>query len=93
MGEEDENDDENDDDLNAAEIGDDNDREDDIGIFDDPRSTNIGTVARIAPAGGGLGSNIFNRRERLDVKKPGPFYQNSANNFFLDKVKNILCIP
>ncbi len=34
----------------------------------------------------GLGSHIFNRRGRLDVKKPGPFYPNSANNFFLDKV-------
>lgn len=34
----------------------------------------------------GLGSSIFNRNERLDVKKPGPFYKNSANNFFLDKV-------
>ena len=39
--------------------------------------------------GGGLGSRIFNRNERLDVKKPGPFYKNSANNFFLDKVRNI----
>ena len=29
---------------------------------------------------------IFDRRERLDVKKPGPFYANSQNNFFLDKV-------
>ena len=29
---------------------------------------------------------LFNRRERLDVKKPGPFYTNSPNNFFLDKV-------
>ncbi len=37
--------------------------------------------------GGGLGSNIFNRNERLDVKKPGPFFKNSANNFFLDKVR------
>lgn len=36
--------------------------------------------------GGGLGSRIFNRNERLDVKKPGPFYKNSANNFFLDKL-------
>ena len=39
--------------------------------------------------GGGLGSNVFNRRERLDVKKPGPFFKNSANNFFLDKVINV----
>jgi len=29
---------------------------------------------------------IFDRRERLDVKKPGPFYANSQNNFFLDKL-------
>lgn len=29
---------------------------------------------------------VFNRRERLDVKKPGPFYKNSQNNFFLDKL-------
>merc|ERR1719412_3585587 len=29
---------------------------------------------------------LFNRRERLDVKKPGPFYTNSPNNFFLDKL-------
>lgn len=29
---------------------------------------------------------IFDRRERLDVKKPGPFFANSQNNFFLDKV-------
>ena len=29
---------------------------------------------------------IFDRRERLDVKKPGPFYANSQNSFFLDKV-------
>jgi receptor-type tyrosine-protein phosphatase N len=28
----------------------------------------------------------FNRRERLDVKKPGPFYSNSPNNFYLDKL-------
>ena len=34
----------------------------------------------------GLGSIIFNRRGRLDVKKPGPFYPKSANNFFFDKV-------
>ena len=30
--------------------------------------------------------SVFNRRERLDVKKPGPFYSNSPNNFYLDKV-------
>jgi len=29
---------------------------------------------------------VFNRRERLDVKKPGPFYSNSPNNFYLDKL-------
>ena len=29
---------------------------------------------------------IFDRRGRLDVKKPGPFFENSQNNFFLDKV-------
>lgn len=43
-----------------------------------------GTVNRVR--GGGLESGIFNRNERLDVKKPGPFFPNSANNFFLDKV-------
>ena len=30
--------------------------------------------------------SVFDRRERLDVKKPGPFFTNSQNNFFLDKV-------
>jgi len=30
--------------------------------------------------------SVFNRRERLDVKKPGPFYANSPNNFYLDKL-------
>ena len=30
--------------------------------------------------------SVFNRRERLDVKKPGPFYTNSPNNFFIDKI-------
>ena len=30
--------------------------------------------------------SVFDRRERLDVKKPGPFFTNSPNNFFLDKV-------
>ncbi len=44
------------------------------------------TDASFRARGGGLGSNIFNRNERLDVKKPGPFFKNSANNFFLDKV-------
>ena len=29
-----------------------------------------------------LGSFTFNRKERLDVKKPGPFFRNSENNFF-----------
>lgn len=32
------------------------------------------------------GLTIFSRNERYDVKKPGPFYPNSANNFFLNKV-------
>jgi len=31
---------------------------------------------------------IFDRKERLDVKKPGPFFANSQNNFFLDKLLN-----
>ena len=35
-----------------------------------------------------LGSFTFNRKERLDVKKPGPFYPNSENNFFIKKVRN-----
>jgi len=30
--------------------------------------------------------SVFDRHERLDVKKPGPFYINSPNNFFLDKL-------
>merc|ERR1712064_151882 len=30
--------------------------------------------------------SVFNRRERLDVKKPGPFYANSPNNFYIDKI-------
>jgi hypothetical protein len=30
--------------------------------------------------------SVFDRRERLDVKKPGPFFTHSQNNFFLDKV-------
>ena len=54
--------------------------DDDLLLMANPRM-----VARIAKEGG-LGSNIFNRNERLDVKKPGPFFKNSANNFFLDKV-------
>lgn len=29
---------------------------------------------------------IFSRNERFDVKKPGPFFPNSANNFFLNKI-------
>ena len=33
-----------------------------------------------------LGSFTFNRKERLDVKKPGPFFPNSENNFFFKKV-------
>ena len=31
--------------------------------------------------------SVFNRRGRLDVKKPGPFYTNSPNNFYLDKLQ------
>merc|ERR1719412_667209 len=31
--------------------------------------------------------SVFNRRGRLDVKKPGPFYSNSPNNFYLDKLQ------
>ena len=34
-----------------------------------------------------LGSFTFNRKERLDVKKPGPFFPNSENNFFFQKVR------
>lgn len=30
--------------------------------------------------------SVFDRRGRLDVKKPGPFFTNSPNNFFLDKL-------
>jgi protein tyrosine phosphatase len=33
-----------------------------------------------------LGSFTFNRKERLDVKKPGPFFRNSENNFFFNKL-------
>merc|ERR1719412_627212 len=33
-----------------------------------------------------LGSLTFNRKERLDVKKPGPFFPNSENNFFFKKL-------
>jgi len=33
-----------------------------------------------------LGSFTFNRKERLDVKKPGPFFPNSENNFFIKKL-------
>lgn len=29
---------------------------------------------------------VFSRNERLDVKKPGPFFKNSQNNFFLNKL-------
>ncbi len=42
------------------------------------------SLAETAPAA----ESLFDRRERLDVKKPGPFFTNSQNNFFLDKVKN-----
>ena len=37
-----------------------------------------------------LGSFTFNRKERLDVKKPGPFFPNSENNFFFKKVRKYL---
>ena len=37
-----------------------------------------------------LGSFTFNRKERLDVKKPGPFFPNSENNFFFKKVRKFL---
>jgi hypothetical protein len=47
---------------------------------------NEGEGEEVVLADSGLESNIFNRHERLDVKKPGPFFKNSANNFFLDKV-------
>merc|ERR1719305_478630 len=30
--------------------------------------------------------SVFDRRERLDLKKPGPFFAHSPNNFFLDKL-------
>merc|ERR1719376_167941 len=30
--------------------------------------------------------SVFDRRERLDVKKPGPFFAHSPNNFFHDKL-------
>lgn len=30
---------------------------------------------------------VFNRYERMDVKKPGPFFEASPNNFFLDKLE------
>ena len=36
-----------------------------------------------------LANLIFNRKGRLDVKKPGPFFPGSANNFFLNKVKSM----
>ncbi len=29
---------------------------------------------------------VFSRNERMDVKKPGPFFEASPNNFFLDKL-------
>jgi receptor-type tyrosine-protein phosphatase N len=38
------------------------------------------------PADGDDGSLVFSRNERFDVKKPGPFFPNSANNFFLNKI-------
>jgi len=31
-------------------------------------------------------SMLFNRRQRIDVKKPGPFFEASHNNFYLDKI-------
>ena len=39
-----------------------------------------------------LGSFTFNRKERLDVKKPGPFFPNSENNFFFKKVRKYIGI-
>jgi len=30
--------------------------------------------------------SVFDRHGRLDVKKPGPFFTNSPNNFYLDKL-------
>lgn len=54
--------------------------------YDGPSEQHLQTEK---PSELGLGSYIFNRRGRLDVKKPGPFYPNSANNFFLDKVSCI----
>lgn len=61
------------------------DDDDEYMIFPDEAARN-GIVRRVG--GGGLGSHLFNRNERLDVKKPGPFFKNSANNFFLDKLIN-----
>lgn len=29
---------------------------------------------------------LFDRKERMDVKKPGPFFEASPNNFYLDKL-------
>lgn len=29
---------------------------------------------------------VFDRQERMDVKKPGPFFEASPNNFYLDKL-------
>ncbi len=34
----------------------------------------------------------FNRDERFDVKKPGPFFPNSENNFFLNKVNFVFIL-
>merc|ERR1711962_1444772 len=46
------------------------------GMYGDNEETDLNT----------LGSFTFNRKERLDVKKPGPFYPNSENNFFIKKL-------
>jgi receptor-type tyrosine-protein phosphatase N len=32
-------------------------------------------------------ATTFNRHERMDVKKPGPFFESSPNNFYLDKLE------
>jgi len=71
------------------------DGEDDTAMYDFDYNDSSASVAgdgddavyyslpETAPA---LLQNVFDRRERLDVKKPGPFFTNSQNNFFLDKL-------
>lgn len=34
-------------------------------------------------------SLLFNRKQRVDVKKPGPFFEASHNNFYLDKISEV----